>query len=118
PAGLQPEPDLATAVHAISLWVILRAFSSGATALTGVEAISNGVPAFRRPQARNASQTLALMGIIAFTLFLGISWLTTHIHGLTVSPDRSVMAQIGSAVFGEGSVAFYVVQGFTAAILI
>ncbi len=86
--------------------------------LTGVEAISNGVPAFRRPQARNASQTLLLMGVISITLFLGISWLTTHIHGLTVTPDRSVLAQIGSAVFGEGSVPFYVVQGFTAAILI
>jgi amino acid transporter len=118
PPGLQPEEGLATGIAAIGLFTILKAFSSGATALTGVEAISNGVPAFRRPQARNASQTLALMGGIAITLFLGISWLTTHIHGLTVSPDRSVMAQIGSAVFGEGSLAFYVVQGFTAAILI
>ena len=59
----------------IGLFTILQAFSSGATALTGVEAISNGVPAFRRPQARNAAQTLAMMGVIAITMFLGISWL-------------------------------------------
>ncbi len=118
PAGLHPEPDLATAVHAISLWVILRAFSSGATALTGVEAISNGVPAFRRPQARNAAETLALMGGISVTMFLGISFLTTHIHGITISADRSVVAQIAAAVFGDRTAMFYVVQAFTAAILV
>jgi amino acid transporter len=118
PAGLHPEEDLATGIAAIGVFTILKAFSSGATALTGVEAISNGVPAFRRPQARNAATTLALMGIISITMFLGISFLTTHIDGLTVTPDRSVVAQIGAAVFGEGSIAFYIVQAFTAAILI
>lgn len=118
PPGIEPEAGLATAVGTIGLFTILRAFSSGATALTGVEAISNGVPAFRRPQAKNASQTLAIMGAIAITMFLGISFLTTHISGITVSESRSVVAQIGSAIFGEGSFAFYVVQGFTAAILI
>jgi amino acid transporter len=118
PAGIHPEAGLATAVQAIALFAILRAFSSGATALTGVEAISNGVPAFRRPQARNAAQTLAIMGAIAITMFMGISWLATHIHGITISPDRSVVAQIGAAVYGEGSLPFYLVQGFTAAILI
>jgi amino acid transporter len=118
PAGLQPEHDLATTVQAVSLFVILRAFSSGATALTGVEAISNGVPAFRRPQAKNAATTLGVMGAIAVSMFLGISFLATHVHGITVSTDRSVLAQIGSAVFGEGSAMFFAVQAFTAAILI
>ena len=118
PAGLHAEPDIATAVHAISLWVILRAFSSGATALTGVEAISNGVPAFRRPQARNAAETLAIMGGISVTMFLGISFLTTHIHGITISADRSVVAQIAASVFGDRTAMFYVVQAFTAAILV
>jgi amino acid transporter len=118
PPGILPEEGLVTAVQAIGVFAILKAFSSGATALTGVEAISNGVPAFRRPQAKNASQTLAIMGAIAIAMFLGISFLTTHIAGITVSEARSVVAQIGSAVFGEGSIAFYVVQGFTAAILI
>ena len=80
-----PAPEVATAAQAISLFVILHAFSSGSTALTGVEAISNGVPAFRRPQARNAAETLAVMGVIAITMFLGISWLATHIGNVTVS---------------------------------
>ncbi len=118
PAGILPEPGLATTVQAVTLFAILKAFSSGATALTGVEAISNGVPAFRRPQAKNAAETLAIMGAIAITMFIGLSWLTSHIPGLTVSNDRSVVAQIASAVFGEGSALFYLIQAFTAAILI
>ena len=118
PPQILPEAGLATGVGTVALFTVLRAFSSGATALTGVEAISNGVPAFRRPQAKNASETLAIMGAIAITMFLGISWLTTHIHGISISPDRSVVAQIGAAVFGEKTLAFYLVQAFTAAILI
>jgi amino acid transporter len=118
PPDIQPEADLATGIAAIGVFTILKAFSSGATALTGVEAISNGVPAFRRPQAKNASTTLATMGIISIAMFMGISFLTTHIDGITISAERSVVAQIGSAIFGEGSIPFYVVQAFTAAILI
>jgi amino acid transporter len=118
PSGILPEADLATTVQAVSVFAILRAFSSGATALTGVEAISNGVPAFRRPQAKNAAETLAIMGAISVTMFLGISFLTTHIHGITISADRSVVSQIASAIFGGSNPFFYVVQAFTAAILI
>lgn len=111
-----PAPGLATTVGAVSLWFILRAFSSGATALTGVEAISNGVPAFRRPQARNAAETLAIMGVIAVTMFMGISFLASRMH-VTVSDERSVVGQIAHTVFG-GGLGFYVVQIFTAAILV
>jgi amino acid transporter len=118
PRGIAADPNLATAVGTVGFFVILRAFSSGATALTGVEAISNGVQLFRRPQAKNASETLAMMAVIAITMFMGISWLTTHIHGITISPDRSVVAQIGAAVYGDSSPMFYVVQAFTAGILI
>jgi amino acid transporter len=114
---VEPIHNAATTAGAIGLFAILRAFSSGATALTGVEAISNGVPAFRRPQARNAAETLAIMGVIAITMFLGISWLATHIEGTVASDVRSIPAQIGHAVFG-GGLGFYVVQFFTAAILI
>ena len=96
---------------------ILHAFSSGSTALTGVEAISNGVPAFRRPQSKNASETLLIMGVIAVTMFLGISFLATHIHGITISDERSVVGQIAHAVFGGGFF-FYFVQFFTTAILV
>ena len=109
--------ELASTAGTISLFVILHAFSSGSTALTGVEAISNGVPAFRRPQAANAARTLGVLGLMTIAMFLGISWLATHIAGITVSHERSVVAQIAHAVFG-GGVGFYLVQGFTAAILI
>ena len=115
--AVEPISNAATAVSAIGLFAILRAFSSGATALTGVEAISNGVPAFRRPQARNAAETLAIMGVIAITMFIGISWLSVHVHGTVASDERSIPAQIAWAVF-DGGFGFYVVQFFTAAILI
>jgi amino acid transporter len=118
PPGIEPIPELATAVATVSLFTLLRAFSSGATALTGVEAISNGVPAFRRPQARNAAETLAIMGAIAITMFVGISFLATHVHGITVSDQRSVLGQLGASIFGEGSLPFYAIQTFTALILI
>jgi amino acid transporter len=106
------------AVSGITLFALLKAFSQGATALTGVEAISNGVPAFKRPQARNAATTLAVMGVIAVTMFLGISYLATHVVGVVASEERSVVAQIAIAVFGNNSIGFFVVQAFTAAILI
>ncbi|HEY7400624.1 MAG TPA: APC family permease [Actinomycetota bacterium] len=114
---VEPAADLAAGAGAAGLFVILHAFSSGSTALTGVEAISNGVPAFRRPQAKNASETLATMGLIAVTMFVGISFLATHIDGVTVSEHRSVVGQIAHAVFGGGAL-FYIIQFFTTAILI
>jgi len=112
-----PEAGLATATGSLGLFVLLRAFSSGATALTGVEAISDGVPAFRRPQSKNAAETLLIMGVISVSMFLGISYLATHIAGITVSEERSVVGQIARAVFGRGFL-FYVVQLFTTAILV
>ena len=118
--GVEVEPlhEAATAAGTVGLFTLLKAFSSGATALTGVEAISNGVPAFRRPQSRNAAATLAIMGAIAITMFLGISWLATHVEGVIASEERSVVAQIALAVFGDGSIGFFLVQFFTATILI
>ncbi len=109
--------DVAQVAGPISLFVILHAFSSGSTALTGVEAIADGVPAFRRPQSKNAAETLAIMGTIAITMFLGISYLATHIANVTVSDERTVIAQIGHAIFG-GGIGFYILSFFTAAILI
>jgi amino acid transporter len=105
--------------QAVSLFLILRAFSSGATALTGVEAIADGVQAFRRPQARNAAATLAVLGTISISMFLGITYLARSL-GVRVSEDAegpSVLAQIGEAVF-SGGVLFYALQAFTAGILI
>src|SRR5213594_1096818 len=105
-------PGAATTAAAVGLFAILKAFSQGATALTGVEAISNGVPAFKRPQARNAAATLAIMGTIAVTMFLGISWLATHMDGVVASEQRSVVAQIAIGIFGNASPGFFVVQFF------
>jgi amino acid transporter len=115
--SVEPIHNAARAASAIGVFAILRAFSSGATALTGVEAIADGVPAFRRPQAKNAAETLAIMAAIGITMFLGISWLATHIGGTVASDERSLPGQISYAVF-DGGFGFYVVQFFTAAILI
>jgi amino acid transporter len=107
------------AVHQpLTIFLILKAFSAGTTALTGVEAISNGVPAFRYPQSKNAATTLTLMGVMAISMFLGISWLADHTGVVyTEESTRTVVAQIAHAVFGGGFM-FYVLQAMTAGILI
>jgi amino acid transporter len=111
------------------LFLLLRAFSSGCTALTGVEAISNGVPAFRKPKSKNAATTLLLLGLIAVSMFAGVTALAlaSHVHyapaqDLAGMPpgttQRTVIAQVGRAVFGDTSPLFYVLQLFTALILV
>ena len=107
-------------------FLVLRAFSSGCTALTGVEAISNGVPAFKAPKSKNAATTLALLGGIAVTMFGGVTALAliSHVHvGALVGAPRgyvqpTVIAQVGRAVFGYSSPLFYILQLFTALILV
>ncbi|HSJ51362.1 MAG TPA: APC family permease, partial [Actinomycetota bacterium] len=105
---------------ALTLFLVLRAFSSGATALTGVEAIADGVQAFRRPQSKNAATTLTAMGAMSVSMFIGITILARSLH-VRVSEDlpsqMSVLAQIGDTVFAGGW-PFYVLQAFTAGILI
>ncbi|MDX6257571.1 MAG: hypothetical protein QOJ11_3905 [Frankiales bacterium] len=113
------------------LFLLLRAFASGCTALTGVEAIANGVPAFQKPKATNAARTLLLMGTISVTMFCGITALALKTHVHFVGPtqhlagsqpqahaQQTVLAQIGDTVFGGGSLMFYVLQTVTAAILV
>ena len=99
----------------LGIFLLLKGFSSGAVALTGIEAISNGVPAFRRPESKNAAKTLVWMGVLLGTLFLGVSVLAHHLKPYP-SRDRTVMAQMGLAVFGNGP-AFVILQFATAAIL-
>lgn len=108
-----------TSTGTLTLFLLLRAFASGATALTGVEAISNGVPAFRYPQGRNAATTLGVMGLISVTIFLGISALAVG-TGATVGEGvtRTVTASVALAIYGGTGVPFYVTQAFTALILI
>jgi amino acid transporter len=99
----------------LGLFLILKGFSSGAVALTGVEAISNGVPSFRRPEAKNAARTMVWMGVILGTLFLGVSVLAHHLEPYP-SHDETVFSQLGRAVFGEGPL-YVLLQFSTAAIL-
>ncbi len=112
--------------------LLLRSFASGCSALTGVEAISNGVPAFRRPKIRNAQQTLVAMGGIAIILFAGLTAvaLISNVHyaedpcsligwaECATEPQRSLMAQVAAATFGDGSVFFFVIQAATALVLL
>lgn len=104
----------------LGLFLLLRAFSSGASALTGVEAIADGVQAFRRPQAKNAATTLLTMGIMAAVLFMGITILAQVLHvriNEDIAATNSVLSQIGRTVFGQGFM-FYLLQVFTAGILV
>jgi amino acid transporter len=101
-----------------TLFVLLRAFSSGAVVLSGVEAISNGVPAFKKPESRNASQTLAMMAAILAVGFLGISTLAHHMKPVVDEGGQTVLAQMANGVFGGTNIFFYGLQFATFAILI
>ena len=113
--------------------LLLRAFASGCSALTGIEAIANGVPAFRAPKIRNANITMSVMGATAVLMFLGTTWLALtagvkyienpaeqlgNVDFFSTNPQQSLMAQIGIAVFGPGSLLFYILQAATAAVLL
>lgn len=117
--------------QAAVILLVLRAFSSGCSALTGVEAVSNGVPAFRKPKIRNAQATLTLMGGIAILLFAGLTALALvsgvhyaenpcHLVGFDCenAPQPSLMAQVAAATFGMGSIPFFVIQAVTACVLL
>jgi amino acid transporter len=128
---LAPETAVAGLTGVALVFFVLRAFAAGCTALTGVEAIANGVPAFRKPKSRNAASTLALMGLAAIAMFAGLTALAMltdvryvedparQIAGFGEGDvQRSVVAQVASAVFGDGTLPFFYVQAMTAGILI
>ena len=113
------------------VFLVARAFSSGSAALTGVEAISNGVPAFRKPKSRNAATTLALLGGIAISLFMGIILLAKetgvqiaerpHEQLIGAPPDyhqKTLVAQLADAVFHDFPIGLYLIAGVTALILV
>ncbi len=119
-----PPPTLPTQPD--HLWVIgpmlvLRAFAASCTALTGTEAIADGVQAFRPPEAKNAGQTLFMMIALMLTMFLGISWTASYYGIVPMSTAQAgyqtVLAQMGAKLFGDGSWFFYLLQGSTALIL-
>ncbi|MDX6221686.1 MAG: hypothetical protein QOD91_740, partial [Frankiales bacterium] len=131
PSAVQTPTHVEHVAGLTLLFLLLRAFASGCTALTGVEAIANGVPAFQKPKATNAARTLLLMGTISVTMFCGITALALKTHVHYVGPNQhlvpalpgrgaqqTVLAQIGDTVFGNGSLMFYVLQTVTAAILV
>jgi len=101
----------------LGLFLILRGFSSGAIALTGVEAISNGVPAFRRPESRNAAITMTVMGSLLGSLFVGVSVLAHRLQPYP-SHEETVISQMGRVIFGDDNPIYVVLQFATAAILI
>jgi len=118
--------------QAAFILLLLRSFASGCSALTGVEAIANGVPAFKRPKVKNAQTTLTLMGGIAIVLFIGLTTLAlvSNVHyaedpcdligwdECATAPQRSLIAQVAAATFGNSSIMFFVLQAATAAVLL
>ncbi len=122
----QPGAVVGTGGHGLlagaSLFIVLRAFASGGSALTGTEAISNGVSVFRDPQAENARKTLAIMATILGSMFLGLSVLSAVVHPVPfVSGTPTVISQVAKYVYGTttlGNVGFYAIQAGTTAILI
>ncbi len=113
-----PVPDSAVREGAagLSAYLMLRAFASGSAALTGVEAISNGIPAFKKPESRNAATTLVWMAVILTVFFIGLTILAHQLH-VRHADEISVPAQIAKTIFGRGLV-FYGIQASTALILI
>ncbi|HAQ1143253.1 APC family permease [Enterococcus faecium] len=116
--GAVPLPATAlpgAAVPGVSIALILRAFSSGSSSLTGVEAISNAVPFFKKPRAKNAAATLTMMALILGFFFVGITFIN-YWYGIVPEKEVTVLSQIGKAVFGHG-ILYYVLQFATALIL-
>lgn len=103
-------------MEGFSWLILLRAFSSGCTALTGIEAVSNGVKAFKPPEEKNASQVMVLLGLILSFMFIGISFLAWHFH-ITPRMDETVLSQLARILFGKNLI-YYFVQAATCMILI
>ena len=112
-----PEVHLTGTLGPITAFLLLHAFANGTTALTGVEAISNGIMAFKEPRSRNAGVTLIWMSIILGTLFLSISYLTAHIGGV-YSHDETIISQLARTVYNGRSLLYLATIGATTTILI
>jgi amino acid transporter len=120
PAPLPRIPYVAEELQTISFFLLLRAFAAGCTALTGIEAIADGVPAFKKPESRNAAITLVIMAVILCTMFLGTTVLANAYH---IIPDGSpepetANSQLARAIFGNGSPFYYILQVATMLILV
>ena len=114
-----PLPGAPDPLEPLGLLLIIRAFASGSVALTGTEAIANGVPAFQKPEPRNAATTLTIVAILLAILFTGITFVALNfgIVAIDEPAPRTVISQVAALAFGDGSVGFYLFQTFTALIL-
>ena len=113
-----PTPLVVTAppsVEPLSVLLIMHAFSTGCTALTGIEAISNGVPAFKPPEWRNAQKTLIVMAFLMAFLFLGSMGLT-QFFGVVAAPNETILSALAHRILGTGPI-YYLVQFSTLAVL-
>jgi amino acid transporter len=117
PAAIGVPREAVPAVQSIGLFLILRAFANGCSALTGVEAISNGIPAFKKPETRNASITLTWVAVLLGVMFIGVSFLARQ-YGIVPHSDESVVSQIAAQVFGGRGIPYYLVQAATILILL
>lgn len=108
-------PPIIPATEPLTVWLVLRAFSAGAVAMSGTEAISNGVPAFQKPESKNAATTLTVMATLLGVFYLGLSYLATHM-GL-VPGRETIISQVALAVFGT-SLPYYIFQIATTGILV
>jgi amino acid transporter len=117
PVPLAVEPLATFDAGTLTTFAVLTAFANGCTAMTGVEAISDGVPAFKPPESKNAAATLTMMAVIAVTMFVGISYLAYSI-GAVPSERDTIVSQIGRAVFGNDTALYYGLQVVTMAILV
>jgi amino acid transporter len=111
-----PESVLESSGQAVGLFFLMSAFAQGCTAMTGTEAISNGVPAFKRPESKNARGTLVWMGVLLGTMFLGMSYLAVAI-GVVPAQAETVLSQLGRTIFGIGPL-WWLLQVSTALILV
>lgn len=116
PVAPQAGPDGAPIVESLSLFLVLRAFAGGCTAVTGMEVISNGVKAFRKPEPHNASVTMLVMALVLAALFMGISALVYY-YGIIPKADETVISQLARTIFGGGPL-YYVAQVSTMILLI
>lgn len=122
PAEIYFDSSVGTvAGHALTggalLWLMMRAFAAGCTALTGVEAISNGIPAFKRPESKNAATTLSFMAVVMAILILGSGFLAYKLNAHPIGPEETLVSAMGRHIFG-GGIPYYVLQAATAAILV
>ena len=117
PAAMEPAP-IAPAVHGLTLFLVLRAFAAGCTALTGIEAISNGVPAFESPESDNAGKTLITLAVLSMAMFLGVTFIA---HQFGIAPNETthetIVSSVARTVFGTGTPFYFLVQGTTMLIL-